>query len=94
MTPAVFQLSAAAFLLLTVLGGLWRLLEGPDPADRLMAAQLFGTTIVAILLLLAEALATPALRHAGLVFASLGAVTIAAYVRFRAEAAADTDDVY
>jgi multicomponent Na+:H+ antiporter subunit F len=92
MTPAAFQLGVAAFLLLTVLAGLWRVLRGPDPADRLMAAQLFGTTVVAILLLLAEALATPALRHAGLVFASLGAVTIAAYVRFRAEAAPGEHD--
>lgn len=82
---AGFELAVAAFLLLTVLAGLWRVLRGPDPADRLMAAQLFGTTVVAILLLLAEALDTPVLRHAGLVFASLGAVTIAAYVRIRAE---------
>ncbi len=80
-----FELAIAAFLLLTVLAGLWRVLRGPDPADRLMAAQLFGTTVVAILLLLAEALDTPALRHAGLIFASLGAVTISAYVRFRAD---------
>lgn len=80
-----FELAVAAFLLLTVLAGLWRVVRGPDPADRLMAAQLFGTTVVAILLLLAEALDTPSLRHAGLVFAALGAVTIAAYVRIRAE---------
>lgn len=76
-----FYVGAAVFLLLNVLAGLWRVLRGPAPADRLMAAQLFGTTAVAILLLLAEALGAPVLRHAGLVFASLGAVTIVAFVR-------------
>ena len=46
----------ALFLLLTLLAGLWRILQGPTPADRMLAAQLFGTTAVACLLLLAQAL--------------------------------------
>lgn len=81
---APFYAGVTLFLLLNVLAGLWRVLRGPQPADRLMAAQLFGTTAAAILLLLAEALGTPAVRHAGLVFASLGAVTIVAFVRLTA----------
>ncbi len=46
-----------------------------------MAGQLFGTTAVAILLLLAQALGQPALRNVALVFALLAAVTVVAFVR-------------
>ncbi len=36
----------ALFLLLTLMAGLWRVLRGPTAADRMLAAQLFGTTAV------------------------------------------------
>lgn len=36
--------------------GLVRIARGPTPADRMLAAQLFGTTGVAVLLLLAQGL--------------------------------------
>lgn len=78
---ATFCTGAAAFLFLTLVVGLWRALRGPDPADRLMAAQLFGTTAAAILLLLAEAGGPSGLRHLALVFASLAVVTVVAFVR-------------
>ena len=45
----------ALFLLLNLGAGMWRVLRGPTAADRMLAAQLFGTTAVAMLLLLAEA---------------------------------------
>lgn len=77
----VLYLSLAAFLLLTLVAGMWRILRGPSEADRMLAAQLFGTTAVAILLLLAEAMTQPALRDVSLVFALLAAVTIVAFVR-------------
>jgi multicomponent Na+:H+ antiporter subunit F len=64
----------AVFLLLTLIGGLVRILRGPTRTDRMLAAQLFGTTGVAILLVLAEAEQRPALRNAALVFATLAAV--------------------
>jgi len=60
---------------------MWRILRGPSEADRMLAAQLLGTTTVAILLLLAEAMGQPALRDVGLVFALLAAVTVVAFVR-------------
>jgi multicomponent Na+:H+ antiporter subunit F len=47
----------------------------------MLAAQLFGTTAVAILLLLAEAGGSAALRDVALVFALLAAVTAVAFVR-------------
>ncbi len=77
----VFYLGVASFLLLTLLAGMWRILRGPTEADRMLAAQLFGTTAVAVLLLLAEATGQPALRDVSLVFALLAAVAVVAFVR-------------
>lgn len=76
-----FYLGVCAFLLLNIFAGLVRVLRGPTPADRMLSAQLFGTTGVAILLLLAEALSAPALRDVALVLALLSAVAVAAFVR-------------
>ena len=71
----------AVVLLLTLVGGLWRILRGPTPADRMLAAQLFGTTAAACVLLLAQAFDRPSLRDLALVFALLAAVTAVAFVR-------------
>lgn len=71
----------ALILLLTLVAGLWRIMRGPTPADRMLAAQLFGTTAVTVLLLVAQAFDRPALRDVGLVFALLAAVTVAAFAR-------------
>lgn len=76
-----FYLGVALFLLLTLIAGMWRVLHGPSPADRMMTAQLFGTTAVAILLLLARISGFMALLDVALVFALLAAVTIVAFVR-------------
>lgn len=76
-----FYLALALFLLLNLAGGMWRVLRGPTIADRMLAAQLFGTTAVAILLLLAEVEANNAFRDVALVFALLAAVTAVAFVR-------------
>ncbi len=69
------------FLLMTLGAGIWRALRGPTAADRMLVVQLFGTTAVAILLLLAEAVANRALRDVALVFALLAAVTVVAFIR-------------
>jgi len=74
-------LALALFLLLNLGAGMWRVLRGPSAADRMLAAQLFGTTAVAMLLLLAQATGNPALRDVALVFALLAAVTAVAFVR-------------
>jgi len=74
-------LGMALFLLLTLVAGLWRVLRGPTAADRMLAAQLFGTTAVACALLLAQAFDRPPLRDVALVFALLAAVTAVAFVR-------------
>ncbi len=71
----------AFFLLLSLGAGMWRILHGPTAADRMLTAQLFSTTVVAMLLLLAEATETAALRDVALVFALLAAVAAVAFVR-------------
>jgi multicomponent Na+:H+ antiporter subunit F len=76
-----FYLGMALFLLLTLVAGLWRVLRGPTAADRMLAAQLFGTTAVACILLLSQVYDRPSLRDVALVFALLAAVTAVAFVR-------------
>lgn len=78
---AELYLVLALFLLANLLVGLVRVLRGPTPQDRMLAAQLFGTMGVAALLLLAEALAAPALQDVALVFALLGGIAVVAFVR-------------
>lgn len=74
-------LMLALFLMLNLGAGMWRVLRGPTAADRMLAAQLFGTTAVAVLLLLAQASDNAAMRDVALVFALLAAVTAVAFVR-------------
>ncbi|QKT04329.1 multiple resistance and pH regulation protein F [Ectothiorhodospiraceae bacterium 2226] len=73
-------LAVTVFLLLNVAAGLVRVMRGPTPADRMMAAQLFGTTGVGVLVLLAFAVDQPALLDVALVFALLAALVVAAFV--------------
>lgn len=68
-----WYLGLACFLLFNVVVGLIRIWRGPTPADRMLAAQLFGTTGVAVLLLLAP-IPGSALYDVALVFALLAAV--------------------
>lgn len=86
---SVFLPAAALFLLATIAAGMVRVLRGPTAGDRMLAAQLFGTTGVAILLILAEALGRPALVDVALVFALLAAVATVAFVRQRGEPGED-----
>ena len=68
-----WYIGLACFLLFNLGLGLIRVWRGPTPADRMLAAQLFGTTGVAVLLLLAPLLGA-ALYDVALVFAMLAAV--------------------
>jgi multicomponent Na+:H+ antiporter subunit F len=87
-----FLLAVSLFLLANLLAGLLATARARGLADPMLAAQLFGTTSVAILLLLAEALAAPPLRNVALVFALLAAVAAVAFGRrvLAAEHRADT----
>ena len=66
-------------LMFSLLLGLIRVLRGPQAGDRMMAAQLIGTTGVGILLLLSLLLDQPALADVALILALLAAVAVAAF---------------
>ncbi|WBU40540.1 MULTISPECIES: monovalent cation/H+ antiporter complex subunit F [Marinobacter] len=72
--------AVAAFLLLTLLIALIRIWRGPEPADRMLASQLFGTTGVAMLLVLSYAQSMPALMDVALTLAVLSVLAIVAFV--------------
>ncbi len=84
-------LALAVFLLLTLAAGFWRVHRGPTAADRMLAAQLFGTTSAAILLLLAEALGLAALRDVALVLALLAVIAVIAFTNSVKTANADRE---
>ncbi len=76
-----FYFILALFLLLNLMAAMTRIIRGPRPEDRLMTGQLFGSTGVAILLLLAEAIGAPELRDVALVFALLAVLIVICFVR-------------
>lgn len=76
-----FFTAMALFLLMNLGLGVVRILRGPAPVDRMMAAQLFGTTGVAILLLLSRALDDPSLYKMALVFGLLSGLAVIAFVK-------------
>ncbi len=71
----------ALLILISIVVGLVRILKGPTAADRMLAAQLFGTGGVAILLILALAMQMPSLVDVALIYALLAAVTMVVFVR-------------
>lgn len=73
-------MTLAAVLLLSLAGALWRVWRGPDPADRMMAAQLVGTGGVGVVLLLSAA-QDWAMIDVALVLALLAAFAAVAFVK-------------
>jgi len=71
-----------ALILLPTIGvGMIRILKGPTDADRMMTAQLFGTSGVAILLLLSAGMGNPVLLDIALVFSVLAALATMTFIR-------------
>jgi len=72
---------------------MYRVLRGPTLGDRMLAGQLFGTTAVAILLLIAQVNEEASLVDVALVLAVLAAVSMVAFVRraWRVEALDESD---
>lgn len=76
-----FLMGVAAFLALNLGAGLVRVARGPTPVDRMVAAQLFGTNGVAILLILSRAMDAPSLADVALVFVLLAVVVSTAFTK-------------
>ncbi len=70
----------ALVLLITLVVGLLRVWRGPAAEDRMLAAQLFGTTGVGILLVLSNVFQQPALKNVALVLAVLAVLAVVAFV--------------
>lgn len=82
----------AALLLLSLAGALWRVWRGPEPADRMMAAQLVGTGGVGVVLLLAAA-TDWGMIDVALVLALLAAFAAVAFVKAQsADGAGDPEE--
>ncbi len=77
---SLFLALILVLLLASILAGLIRVLRGPAPAEGMLAAQLFGTAAVAVLLILSQMMAMPALLDVAMVFALLAAVTLIAFI--------------
>ncbi|PXX93716.1 pH regulation protein F [Marinobacter vulgaris] len=75
--------TVAVFLLGNLLVAFVRIWRGPHPADRMLASQLFGTTGVALLLVLAEAQGMPSLRDVALILALLSVLAVVGFVTRR-----------
>lgn len=73
--------SAAVVLLLTIALGLGHVFRQPGRADSLLAVLLFGSTGVALVLVLGHALGLPHAADIALVLALLAAVLGVAFVR-------------
>ncbi len=73
--------AVALFLLLNLAAALVVVARGPGAADRMLAALLFGTTGVAVLMLGALALAQPPIVDVALVLALLAAIAGIAFAR-------------
>ncbi|RDV39554.1 hypothetical protein DV096_02995 [Bradymonadaceae bacterium TMQ3] len=71
---------AAALILGSFSAALIRIWRGPSGADRMMGAQLFGSSGAATVLVLAAMREDWSLIDVALVFASLAAVTVVAFV--------------
>lgn len=90
---AFFYTILVVFLLLNMAAAMVRVIRGPTAADRLMTAQLFGTTGVAVLLVLAESAALPALRDVALVLALLAVLIVICFTRTVRAAATKRGDL-
>jgi len=76
-----FLLGTAGFLLVMVALGWVRILRGPTRAERVMAAQLFGTGGIAALLLLGAATGIAGVVDVALVLAVLAVFASIAFVK-------------
>ena len=74
-------LLVAFVLLISLSGGMYQVLRGPTPGDRMLVIQLFGTAAVAVLILLGEAMNDSALVDIALALALLAAITLVAFAR-------------
>jgi multicomponent Na+:H+ antiporter subunit F len=72
--------TAAIALVASLALGLFRVWRGPSIADRMLAAQLLGTTGIAVSLVMRRPLAMPGLTDVALVLALLAVLAVLGFV--------------
>lgn len=77
----VFFIIVIAFLILNIALGLFRVWRGPTVADRLLTTQLFGTTGMAILLVMSGYLKELTLLNVAITFNVLAILLVISLVR-------------
>ena len=77
----IFFIIVSIFLLLNIALGLIRVWRGPTVADRLLTTQLFGTTGMAILMVLAGYLQELTLLNVAITFNVLAILLVIGLVR-------------
>ncbi|MDY0340125.1 MAG: monovalent cation/H+ antiporter complex subunit F [Coriobacteriia bacterium] len=71
----------AVIIMITVILGLYRIERGPTGADRMLSSMLFGTSGVALTLVLSAIEEIPSLLDMALVFAVLASISTVAFVK-------------
>lgn len=77
----IFFIIVSIFLLLNIALGLIRVWRGPTVADRLLTTQLFGTTSIAILLVMAGYLQELTLLNVAITFNVLSILLVIGLVQ-------------
>lgn len=76
-----FYIIVVAVLLLCLIVGLIRVLVGPDNANRMLAAQLFGTIGTTIVIVLSVLQNNEVITNVALVFTLLASITVIAFLK-------------
>lgn len=85
----IFYTIIIILLLLCLILGLIRVLAGPDNANRMLAAQLFGTIGTTVVVVLSVMQNNEEIMNVALVFTLLASITVIAFLKL-AEQSVDT----
>ncbi|GAA0812438.1 multiple resistance and pH regulation protein F [Colwellia sp. D2M02] len=76
-----FYIAVVVTLLLCLILGLIRVLAGPDNANRMLAAQLFGTIGTTVVIVLSVLQHNEEITNVALVFTLLASITVVAFLK-------------
>lgn len=77
----LFYTAVVLVLILCLIIGLIRVLVGPDNANRMLAAQLFGTIVTTIVVVLSVLQDNEVIANVALVFTLLASITVIAFLK-------------
>ena len=77
----IFYTAVVLVLILCLIIGLIRVLVGPDNANRMLAAQLFGTIGITIVVVLSVLQDNEVIANVALVFTLLASITVIAFLK-------------